>query len=149
MNNKGFTLSYSIIGITFILLLLAPITKYLLENEKLKNETSTIIQENTILENEWNKINLEKTEDVFMKENSTETHIVDMENNQLTNNFKYNVTIKYGEVIKEDEVETGLISMPITIMIESENVNLKKISKTGKIYTNNRQWVSKKSIFSQ
>ena len=137
MNNKGFGLSYSIIGITIALVLIAPITKYLLENEKIKNDTSILVQENIILENEWNKINLGKTEDVFAKKNSKENHISDMGNNELSNNSKYNVSIEYGNPEKADDIEAGLLSMPITITINSEDIESKSISKTGKIYTNN------------
>ena len=131
------TLVFSILGMTLALLVIIPITKYFLGNEKIKNETSVRIQEQNIIENEWNKINLERTEDLLSKKNTQETYSIDVEN-ELFKNKKFNIQVDYGIPQDENNVEEGLIALPITITVEDENKQFTNLSRTGKVYTNKR-----------
>ena len=136
-NKKGIGIVSSIIGMTIASVIMIPISNFLVQQLKSTNTSSSIIQQNLIIENEWNRINTEKNETIFSKRNTTESRNIDMDNS-LIDSSKYSVSVSYGNTYSESTSEETLIAMPVTITVSSTNSNVKPISKTGKVYTNNK-----------
>ena len=136
-NKKGVGIVGAIIGILVSSAIMFPATKFLSQQLRSTNTSSSTVQQNLIIENEWNKINTEKVETIFARRNTTENRNVEM-NNSLINNSNYTVSISYGNTTSESTSEETLIAMPVTITVSSSNKNVKPISKTGKVYTNNK-----------
>lgn len=124
-----------IIGLTMFTIITISVSKFLVYQLKNTIKSSAVIQQNLILENEWNKINIEKTETIFEKKNTTETKTVTAEN-MFTDSDEYVVNINYGYVAEEKTDEENLISMPVTISVYPVNDETKKTERTGKIYSN-------------
>ena len=136
-NKKGIGIVSSIIGMTIASVIMIPISNFLVQQLKSTNTSSSIIQQNLIIENEWNRINTEKNETIFSKRNTTESRNIDMDNS-LIDSSKYSVSVSYGNTYSESTSEETLIAMPVTITVSSTNSNVKPISKTGKVYTNDK-----------
>ena len=66
-NKKGIGIVSSIIGMTIASVIMIPISNLLVQQLKSTNASSSIIQQNLIIENEWNRINTEKNETIFSK----------------------------------------------------------------------------------
>lgn len=135
MNKKGVGIVGVIIGLTIFTAVTVSVSKFLIKQLSNTVKSSTVIQQNLIIENEWNKINIEKAETIFAKKNTAETKTVPMENS-FANSTEYTIAVSYGDISEEETAEEKLIAMPITISVYPTASEADKIEKTGKIYTN-------------
>ena len=134
---QGQGIIIAIMGLVITMAIMFPVSKFLTQELKSTGDSSIKIQQNLIIENEWNKINTEKVESIFARRNTKENREVNMENS-LVDNTKYFVSVSYGNPANESTSEETLIAMPVTITVTSNNGNVKPVSKTGKVYTNNK-----------
>lgn len=129
-----------LIAITLLGTMVFPITKEVLATLNNVENIISSVDFHLILTNEWSTINGENIDNVFARENTTETH--------KSNNDNFDVTVNYGEKTVISTAENGdLDKLPITITItnlekgtsysKSSNVYRDSLGEKNLIYNNN------------